>query len=187
MKKMLLATVVAAAFFAPAIARAAVESFQFKSPDIAASFTLDVVGGQAASGSGELWSPYWSGPALMNLVTLSTPNVHDLGGGILSYRFGGGTDLIGDDTAPVDAWGPVFRVDTKPNLDLGFNVWANGNGSYTGFLAGNSPGAGQPIVYLGQTGALTAVPEPSTWAMMLTGFAGLAFAGWRAQRKSAVV
>jgi hypothetical protein len=28
------------------------------------------------------------------------------------------------------------------------------------------------------------VPEPSTWAMMLAGFAGLGFIGWRAQRKS---
>jgi hypothetical protein len=30
------------------------------------------------------------------------------------------------------------------------------------------------------------VPEPSTWAMMLMGFAGLGFAGWRAQRKAAL-
>jgi hypothetical protein len=30
-----------------------------------------------------------------------------------------------------------------------------------------------------------AVPEPSTWAMMLIGFAGLGYAGWRAQRKTA--
>jgi PEP-CTERM motif len=28
------------------------------------------------------------------------------------------------------------------------------------------------------------VPEPSTWAMMLVGFAGLGFAGYRASRKS---
>ena len=133
MKRTLLAAAVAVAVFAPTMASAAVETFQFKSADITASFTLDVIGGQAASGSGELWSPYWSGPASISLVTLSTPNVHDLGGGVLSYRFGGGTDLIGDDTAPIDAWGPVFSVDAKPNLDLGFNVWANGDGSYTGF------------------------------------------------------
>ena len=31
-----------------------------------------------------------------------------------------------------------------------------------------------------------AVPEPSTWAMMLIGFAGLGYAGHRASRKSAV-
>ena len=30
----------------------------------------------------------------------------------------------------------------------------------------------------------TAIPEPSTWAMMLVGFAGLGFAGYRVSRKS---
>ena len=29
------------------------------------------------------------------------------------------------------------------------------------------------------------VPEPSTWAMMLVGFAGLGFAGWRGSRTTA--
>jgi hypothetical protein len=167
------------------MASAAVESLQFKSADITASFTLDVIGGQAASGSGELRSSYWSGPATMNLITLSTPKVHDLGGGVLSYRFGGGTDLIGDDAGPIDAWGPVFIVDATPNLDVGFKVWANADGSYTGFIAGNSPGADQPIICLGETGALTAVPEPSTRAMMLLGFAGLGFAGYRSSRRIA--
>jgi hypothetical protein len=32
---------------------------------------------------------------------------------------------------------------------------------------------------------ITQVPEVSTWAMMLLGFAGLGYAGWRRQRKSA--
>ena len=32
--------------------------------------------------------------------------------------------------------------------------------------------------------SFTAVPEPSTWAMMLAGFAGLGFAGYRGSRKS---
>jgi len=31
------------------------------------------------------------------------------------------------------------------------------------------------------------VPEPSTWTMMLLGFAGLGFAGYRASRKRAKV
>jgi hypothetical protein len=33
----------------------------------------------------------------------------------------------------------------------------------------------------------SAVPEPSTWALMLAGFAGLGFAGYRLSRKSAVL
>jgi hypothetical protein len=34
-------------------------------------------------------------------------------------------------------------------------------------------------------GSLIAVPEASTWAMMLIGFAGLGYAGWRGPRKRA--
>ena len=36
-------------------------------------------------------------------------------------------------------------------------------------------------------GVTPAVPEPSTWAMMLFGFAGLGYAGHRASRKSAAL
>jgi hypothetical protein len=108
--------------------------------------------------------------------------------GSLSYRFGGGTDLIGDTTAPIDGSGLVFAVNTNPDLDVGFNLWSNNNGSYTGFIAGNSPAVGQPIIYLGETGAvaLTAVPEASTWAMMLAGFGGLGFAAFYRSRRSGV-
>jgi hypothetical protein len=35
------------------------------------------------------------------------------------------------------------------------------------------------------TGLSSAVPQPSTWAMMILGFAGLAFAGYRRSKKSA--
>jgi hypothetical protein len=37
----------------------------------------------------------------------------------------------------------------------------------------------------GLFGALSVVPEPSTWAMMLIGFAALAFAGYRRAQKIA--
>jgi hypothetical protein len=45
--------------------------------------------------------------------------------------------------------------------------------------------AGASLLSRGQT-IILGVPEPSTWAMMLVGFAGLGFAGWRASRKSIV-
>jgi hypothetical protein len=34
---------------------------------------------------------------------------------------------------------------------------------------------------------VTGIPEPSTWAMMLTGFAGLGLSGYRRQRKADAV
>ena len=115
-RTLLAAAVIAAAALAPSMASATIEEFQFNSADVTASFSIDVVGGQAVNGGGELLSRYWTGPASITLVTLSTLAVHDLGGGSLSYRFGGGTDLIGDTAAPIDGSGLVFTVNTDRNL-----------------------------------------------------------------------
>jgi hypothetical protein len=46
------------------------------------------------------------------------------------------------------------------------------------------PGGGAPVDPIGTPGddppgGASAVPEPSTWAMLLIGFAGLGYAGWR--------
>ena len=60
-KTLLAAAVVAAAALAPGMASAAIEEFRFNSADIAATFSIDVVGGQAVSGGGELSSPFWTG------------------------------------------------------------------------------------------------------------------------------
>ena len=40
---------------------------------------------------------------------------------------------------------------------------------------------------LATPGVMAAVPEPSTWAMMLIGFAGLGFMAYRRTKKSAAV
>jgi len=34
---------------------------------------------------------------------------------------------------------------------------------------------------------VASIPEPATWAMMVIGFAGLGFAGWRKARAARVV
>jgi hypothetical protein len=46
--------------------------------------------------------------------------------------------------------------------------------------------AGPPIRYIA-TGVATPVPEPATWAMLLAGFAGLGFAGYRRAQGAAVL
>jgi uncharacterized protein (TIGR03118 family) len=69
-------------------------------------------------------------------------------------------------------------------LDIG-DLWSLSVGD-------GAPGGGDPnTVYFtsgvameadGLFGSLTAVPEPSTWAMMMLGFVGLGFAGYRSRR-----
>jgi hypothetical protein len=40
-------------------------------------------------------------------------------------------------------------------------------------------------LFNGALPTIAAVPEPSTWAMLFAGFAGLAFVGWRRAREGA--
>ena len=41
--------------------------------------------------------------------------------------------------------------------------------------------------YTSFDGLMFAAPEPSTWAMMVLGFAGLGFAGYRKARKTVAI
>ena len=75
--------------------------------------------------------------------------------------------------------GPVLELRTVPEGKT--TITAEGgpfriNSFFDVFVEISIPGATSPPV-----GPITlvAVPEPSTWAMLLTGFAGLGFAGWR--------
>jgi PEP-CTERM motif len=63
-------------------------------------------------------------------------------------------------------------ADFGPNIDLtfGYTLIADGPGGFSFDLAIGG-----------------AVPEPSTWAMMLVGFAGLGFAGYRSRWRRAAV
>jgi PEP-CTERM motif len=51
--------------------------------------------------------------------------------------------------------------------------------------SGHGLGAANGTAFLAENNNV--VPEPSTWAMMIVGFAGLGFFGYRASRKNAVV
>jgi hypothetical protein len=66
---------------------------------------------------------------------------------------------------------PIIETDIVNFL----KVQDNGRGWATGLIPANGTDWQAQI---------TGVPEPSTWAMLLLGFAGLAFAGYRRARKS---
>jgi hypothetical protein len=91
-----------------------------------------------------------------------------------SATLGTDTDLVGT----IDAYASV-TLTTGANIACGRAIALNGavtmDDNTVGIGGCSSPPGG------------SAVPEPSTWAMMLLGFAGLGFAGYRgAKRRSAL-
>jgi hypothetical protein len=65
-----------------------------------------------------------------------------------------------------------------------FTYTATGTSEVLSFLAQGTPNGLPPVALLDGV-SLTAVPEPASWAMMLVGFAGLGFAGYRRTKRSA--
>ncbi len=96
----------------------------------------------------------------------------------------------------VNASGPTLEtLDWEVNK-VTFRSFGGTSAGYDGGIDGNqfvldnlmlSPVAKQSISFasLSSPRVASEVPEPSTWAMMLVGFAGLGFAGHRASRKTA--
>jgi hypothetical protein len=85
---------------------------------------------------------------------------------------------------------PSYGELTEPFTTYSISYIATGSSTTIAFTtdaASPSFGSNDPMIdgisFVGTSG----VPEPSTWAMMLVGFAGLAFAGYRASRKSVEV
>jgi hypothetical protein len=90
----------------------------------------------------------------------------------------------------VDSGGTYTTIDVAGSTDT-YVEGINNSGQVTGYYLSGSGTFG--FIATPQTGddiltrtAIVAAPEPSTWAMMALGFAGLGFAGYRASRKTAV-
>jgi uncharacterized membrane protein len=61
--------------------------------------------------------------------------------------------------------------------------WNDGSATELALLPSGSSAVAYGINDGGQAIGVTVVPEPSTWAMMLLGFVGLGFVGYRRARK----
>jgi len=153
-----------------------------------ATFSLTVAGGQAASGTGTISGGGLTGAQSLTLITLSSPGVEDDGGGLLGYRSNDGTDWFDADTAvPIDGNGLIFAIGPNPvgfGTSQQFDIYSVGAGAYDVGFFGKAAASVAPAYYVYNIPvdvSVSAAPEPSTWAMMLLGFAGL---GWAAYRRA---
>ncbi|MGC2785388.1 MAG: PEP-CTERM sorting domain-containing protein [Roseiarcus sp.] len=83
-----------------------------------------------------------------------------VGGDLFSFL---PSDPLGVSAFTVTGIDPADGVDPSSGTDFVTNLTFVGNGSFTGTMT--------PIT--------ASIPEPSTWCLMLLGFAGLGFAGYR--------
>lgn len=118
-------------------------------------------------------------------LALAPAGFGSLGGDLLVGNFGDGTINAYDPTTGAFK-GTLDEINGQPLMIDGLWGLIFGNGA-----AGGSPGtlyftAGLNDEADGLFGSLTAVPEPSTWAMLLAGFGGLGFAALRRRRCSSV-
>jgi hypothetical protein len=102
--------------------------------------------------------------------------------------FGSGFLVTGHSITAVDALVNFVDAASQP-FQLRFN--SSDESSHANWLIWN--GGTTPVVGTGNTDGFpgatysflpSGVPEPATWAMMLAGFAGLGFMGWRGSRKT---
>jgi PEP-CTERM motif len=91
----------------------------------------------------------------------------------ISTGFGGNLSLARD---PSDGSFYISLIDSISHYDAAGNFLGS-------FATPDSPYYHDGL----DVGSFGAVPEPSTWAMMVLGFAGLGFAGYRRSRKGALV
>ncbi|MGY3346665.1 MULTISPECIES: FxDxF family PEP-CTERM protein [unclassified Bradyrhizobium] len=150
---------------------------------------------------------YWNGPAATggNSVDL---NGNGKGGITQTFDLAAGTYLLGfylsgnPDGYPATKSIGVNLAPTTPATSNTYTYLAtinsnhNLNYEYHSFLfsvTGSSPEtlsffSNDEGAYGGVVGgvSISAVPEPSTWAMMLFGFAGLGFMAWRRQTHAAI-
>ena len=139
--------------------------------------------------------PGFSGPLEQTINGLTVGQTYQLSfywaGGELADRTNFDTvQLTGSFGSSTFATPVYTNTNTTPGAPGSFSGWILETFDFTAtqanetlsFLAVGTPAANLPPFALLDGVSLTAVPEPSTWAMMLVGFCGLGYAAYRRRR-----
>jgi hypothetical protein len=167
------ALMVSLAVAATSEACASVYDFQFTSPEATASgqFVVDPTNDQVTSISG---SVSVNGQPIDTITTIlaepSFPSPYNNGPFIYDNTYYAGNPVF-------DLDGVLFA--TAGNPGGSWNLWGTGPDSYS--LYEYVPNVGYAVAVTGTFAVST--PESSTWAMLLLGFAGLGFAGYRKAKR----
>ena len=150
-----------------------------------AHVTLDVSGGFATGGTGTIDGANFGGTQPLSLITLATPGADF--GGLVGFHSTGGHTISGFDNAvPISTNGFLFALSSTPvwGEDALFGFYGNGSGGYqSAFFGWVGDGPNEWGYNIAANVTVSAVPEPSTWAMMILGFAGVGFMAYRRTRK----
>ena len=145
--------------------------------DPAANGSLDQTITGLTSGVTYKLSFYWAGTELSNRTGYDSIQL---------------TGSLGGDAFMTPAY---LNTTTTPGDPGSFSGWMLENFTFTAdstsellsFLAVGTPAGNVPPFALLDGVSLSAVPEPSTWAMMLVGFGGLGYAAYRRRRTTLAV
>ena len=153
-------------------ANATVYNFMFDSPSesVTGQLTVDTSDNQVTNITGTLSGAV--NDTINGIVADSSfPNPVSLADGAFIYDnlFYPGQDSL------VDQFGVVFT--TAGNPGGYWNLWSGAPGDYS--LYESNAAGDYPVAIDGGSLDPTAVPEASTWMMMLIGLAGVAFAAYR--------
>lgn len=131
-------------------------------------------GGAGLNGYVEIGAATFSYTGSVVSYVIPTTGVYD----ILAFGAQGGSGATSGD---IGGYGAEVGGDILLSAGTDLRIVVGGAGSTGDFdgLWGGGGGGGSFVS--------SAVPEPSTWAMLLLGFAGLGFIGYRSSRKSAAL
>jgi len=166
----------------------------FGTPAFTASVSLDVVGGQALSGTGTI--TFGANTFDLTLITLTTDGGNGNYGGQTGFRDNRGTDIFGGDTtSPIDSNGLIFAVSNNPlrGQDALFAAWDKGDGTFAFLISGAlanvfdvwvKTGVGSGEMAL-TSSELSQTPLPGALPLFAGGPGAFGLLGWRRKKKAA--